>query len=158
MRKFIRIKSHCHWLFSIVLTFATWIRREINYFMVQHKETGNGLYADPKGRPGRDSWIGEKLPCPGDVDQKKCKLRLDYGISESKSMMVFISLATKEMVWYMSIYPEVWFMDCTAGMWQGNTTCYDIISSKQTSSIHFCAILKCSIWTKARTGRNVNYL
>jgi hypothetical protein len=65
--------------------------------MVQH-ETGNGLYAYPKGRPGRDSRIGEKLPCPVDVDQKLCKLRLDYGISESKSMMVFISLATKEMV------------------------------------------------------------
>ena len=83
--------------------------------MVQH-ETGNGLYAYPKGRPGRDSRIGEKLPCPVDVDQKLCKLRLDYGISESKSMMVFISLATKEMVRYMSMYPEVWFMDCTAGM------------------------------------------
>ena len=83
--------------------------------MVQH-ETGNGLYAYPKGLPGRDSRIGEKLPCPVDVDQKLCKLRLDYGISESKSMMVFISLATKEMVQFISMYPEVWFMDCTAGM------------------------------------------
>jgi len=83
--------------------------------MVQHK-TGNGLYAYPKGRPRRDSRIGEKLPCPVDVDQKLCKLRLDYGISESKSMMVFISLATKEMVRFISMYPEVWCMDCTAGM------------------------------------------
>ncbi len=83
--------------------------------MVEH-ETGNGLYAYPKGRPGRNSRIGEKLPCPVDVDQKLCKLRLDYGISESKSMMVFISLATKQMVRYMSMYPEVCFMDCTAGM------------------------------------------
>ena len=83
--------------------------------MVQH-ETGNGLFAYPRGRPGRDRQIGEKIPCPVDVDQKLCKLRLDYGISESKSMMVFISLATKEIVRYMSMYPEVWFMDCTAGM------------------------------------------
>jgi hypothetical protein len=84
--------------------------------MVQH-ETGNGLYAYPRGRPGCDSsQIGEKLPCPVDVDQKLSKLRLDYGISESNKMMVFISLATKEMVRYMSMYPEVWFMDCTAGM------------------------------------------
>jgi hypothetical protein len=36
--------------------------------MVQH-ETGNGLFAYPRGRPGRDSQIGEKLPCPVDVDQ-----------------------------------------------------------------------------------------
>ena len=83
--------------------------------MVQH-ETGNGLYAYPRGRPGRDSRIGEKLPCPVDVDQKLSKLCLDYGISESKSMTVCISLATKEMVQYMSMHPDVWFMDCTAGM------------------------------------------
>jgi hypothetical protein len=83
--------------------------------MVQH-ETGNGLFAYPRGRPGRDSQIVEKLPCPVDVDQKLCKLRLDYGISESKKMMVFLSLATKEMVRNMSMYPEVWFMDCTAGV------------------------------------------
>ena len=56
--------------------------------MVQH-ETGNGLFAYPRGRPGRDRQIGEKIPCPVDVDQKLCKLRLDYGISESKKMMVF---------------------------------------------------------------------
>ena len=83
--------------------------------MVEH-DTGNGLYAYPRGRPGRNSRIGEKLPCPVDVDQQLCKLRLDYGISESKKMMVFITLATKEMVRYMSMYPEVWFMDCTAGV------------------------------------------
>jgi len=83
--------------------------------MVQH-ETGNGLYAYPRGRPGRNSQLREKLPCPVDVDQKLSKLRLDYGIGESNKMLVFISLATKEMVRYMSMYPEVWFMDCTAGM------------------------------------------
>jgi len=82
--------------------------------MVQH-ETGNGLYAYPRGRPGRNSQLREKLPCPVDVDQKLSKLRLDYGIGESNKMMVFISLATKDMVRYMSMYPEVWFMDCTAG-------------------------------------------
>ena len=37
--------------------------------MVQH-ETGNGLFAYPRGRPGRDRQIGEKIPCPVDVDQK----------------------------------------------------------------------------------------
>ena len=82
--------------------------------MVQH-ETGNGLYAYPRGRLGHDGRIGEKLPCPVDVDQKLSKLRLDYGISESNKMMVFISLATREMVRYMSMYPKVWFMDTTAG-------------------------------------------
>jgi hypothetical protein len=83
--------------------------------MVQH-ETGNGLFAYLRGCPGHDRQIGEKLPCPVDVDQKLSKLCLDNGISESKKMMAFLSLATKEMVRYMPMYPEVWFMDCTAGV------------------------------------------
>lgn len=83
--------------------------------MVQH-ETGNGLYAYQRGRPGGNVHMVEKMPCPLDVHDKLAKLRLDYGISESNKMMVFISLATKEMARYMSMYPEVWFMDCTAGM------------------------------------------
>jgi hypothetical protein len=100
--------------FQMLTTFENWIRHEINYFLVEH-DSGNGLYAYPRGRPGHNSRFGEKLPCPVDVDQQLCKLRLDYGISESKKMMVFISLATREMVRYMSMYPEVWFMDTTAG-------------------------------------------
>jgi hypothetical protein len=83
---------------------------------MHHNETGNGLFAYPRGRPGRDSRIGEKLPCSVDVDQKLCKLRLDYGISEDEENDGVLSLATKEMVRYMSMYPEVWFMDCTAGV------------------------------------------
>ena len=98
-----------------MLTVTTLIRRDINYFLVEH-DTANGLYAYPRGRPGRKSQFAEKLPCPVDVDQQLSKLRLDYGISKSKKMLVFISLATNEMVRYMSMYPEVWFMDCTAGM------------------------------------------
>ena len=54
--------------------------------MVQH-ETGNGLYAYPRGRPGRDSsQIGEKLPCPVDVDQKLSKLRLMDKLHHKKVM------------------------------------------------------------------------
>ena len=29
-----------------------------------HHETGKGLFAYPRGRPGRDRQIGEKIPCP----------------------------------------------------------------------------------------------
>ena len=53
---------------------------------------------------------------PADVNSKLLKLRMDFGIGHSNKMMVFISLATKDMVRYMSMYPEVWFMDCTAGV------------------------------------------
>ena len=87
--------------------------------MVQH-DSGNGLFAYPRGRPGKGRLPPEKLPCPADVNSKLLKLRMDFGIGHSNKMMVFISLATKDMVRHMSMYPEVWFMDCTAGMYKRN--------------------------------------
>ncbi len=79
--------------------------------MVQH-DSGNGLFAYPRGRPGGDGLPPEQLPCLADVNSKLLKLRMDFGIGDSNKMMVSISLATKDMVRYMSMYPEVWFMDC----------------------------------------------
>ena len=90
--------------------------------MVQH-DSGNGLFAYPRGRPGADCLSPQQLPCPADVNSKLLKLRMDFGIGDSNKMLVFLSLATKDMVRYMSMYPEVWFMDCTAGTYQCNFHC-----------------------------------
>ena len=38
-------------------------------------------------------------------------------IPDSSEWMVLLSFATNEMIKYMSMYPQVWFMDCTAGMY-----------------------------------------
>jgi hypothetical protein len=32
-------------------------------------------------------------------------------------MMLRVSIATNNMIRYVSMYPEVWFLDCTAGEW-----------------------------------------
>jgi hypothetical protein len=58
-------------------------------------DSGNGLFAYPRGLPGRDRLPPEKLPCPADVNSKLLKLQMDFGIGHSNKMMVFISLATK---------------------------------------------------------------
>jgi hypothetical protein len=104
--------------------------------MVQH-DSGNGLFAYPRGRPGRDRLPPEKLPCPADVNSKMLKLRMDFGIGHSNKMMVFISLATKDMVRYMSMYPEVWFMDCTAGTYKRNFHCCNTLWFIKIKRIQF---------------------
>ena len=38
-------------------------------------------------------------------------------IPDSSEWMVLLSFATNQMMRYMSMYPQVWFMDCTAGMY-----------------------------------------
>ena len=42
-------------------------------------------------------------------------MRSDNGLIDSTKMLVLISLATNEMVKFMCMYPDVWYMDCTSG-------------------------------------------
>ena len=39
----------------------------------------------------------------------------DFLMNEKSQMLVMISMATDEMIWLVSMYPDVWFMDTTAG-------------------------------------------
>ena len=80
-------------------------------------ETGSGLFAYPKGRPSslsKDA-TGIRLPCCDDVENRIHQMRSDNGLIYSTKMLVLISLATNEMVKYMCMYPDVWYMDCTSG-------------------------------------------
>ncbi len=42
-------------------------------------------------------------------------MRSDNGLLNSTKMLVLISLATNEMVKFMCMYPDVWYMDTTSG-------------------------------------------
>ena len=88
-------------------------RRDIDYFCVVH-ESGRGLFAHVKGRP-----IGSKitlLPCSTSMMDKINELRKDFGLNNESKMMVMLSISTNDMNRYVAMYPEVWFIDCTAGM------------------------------------------
>ena len=90
----------------------------INYYYVLHKSS-KGLFAYPKGRPRKDgnqAKGGIQLPSSDDVETSIFKIRRDKLIPDSSEWMVLLSFATDEMIRYMSMYPQVWFMDCTAGM------------------------------------------
>ena len=91
----------------------------INYYYVIHK-SGKGLFAYPKGRPrkGADRAKGGiPIPSSDDIETRILKIRRDKIIPDSSEWMVLLSFATDEMIRYMSMYPQVWFMDCTAGMY-----------------------------------------
>ncbi len=43
------------------------------------------------------------------------ELRRDFLLHNDTQMMVMLSICTKEMNRYVSMFPEVWFIDGTAG-------------------------------------------
>jgi hypothetical protein len=90
------------------------ISNDINFYYVLH-ETGNGLFAYPKGRPGPEQTHCTPIPCSNDIENRVHQIRSDNGINDSTKMLVLLSLASNEMIKFMCMYPEVWFMDCTSG-------------------------------------------
>ena len=78
------------------------------------------MFAYPKGRPRKDgdrAKGGIPIPTSDDVETRILKIRRDKLIPDSSEWMVLLSFATNQMMRYMSMYPQVWFMDCTAGMY-----------------------------------------
>jgi hypothetical protein len=47
--------------------------------------------------------------------EKILELRNDFNMHNKTKMLLFISIATNDVVKYVSMYPEVWFLDCTYG-------------------------------------------
>ncbi len=47
---------------------------------------------------------------------KTNELREDFGLINEIKMVVMLSISTNDMNRYVAMYPEIWFIDCTAGM------------------------------------------
>ena len=87
-------------------------RAEINHFYVVHEN--GGLYACSKGRPSK-ALAKKRLECPDEIEEELAALRKDFLLTDHCQMLVLVSMATDEMIRLVSMYPEVWFMDTTAG-------------------------------------------
>ena len=87
-------------------------RKDIDYFCVMHV-TGSGLFSQTKGRP--DSESREKMKCSEFLNEKMLQLRKDFSLHDDTKMLVMLSISTNDMNRYVSMYPEVWFIDCTSG-------------------------------------------
>ncbi len=52
--------------------------------------------------------------CLESIHDKMLELRKDFGLHDGTYMMVMLSICTKDMSRYASMYPDVWFINCTA--------------------------------------------
>ena len=89
-----------------------YFRKDIDYYCVMHV-SGEGIFAHAKGRPTEETRI--QLKCSDSIEQKVLQLRKDFAIHDNTTMLAMISISTKDMNRFVSMYPEVWFIDCTAG-------------------------------------------
>jgi hypothetical protein len=95
-------------------------RSNINHFYILHNDTG--LYACSKGRPSNEE-VKIQLDCSTKIQADLERLREDYIINEKSQMLVMISMATNEMIQLVAMYPDVWFLDTTAGMYDAILCC-----------------------------------
>ena len=56
-----------------------------------------------------------RLLCPEQIEEELVGLRKVFLLNDNCKMLVLVSTATDEMIHLASMYPEVWFMDTTAG-------------------------------------------
>ena len=87
-------------------------RKDIDYFCVMHV-IGNGLFSQSKGHNKSDSH--QKLKCSEVLNEKILQLRKDFSLHDDTKMLVMLSISTNDMTRYVSMHPEVWFIDCTLG-------------------------------------------
>ncbi len=64
-------------------------------------ETGNGLFAYPKGRPGPERRNGTLLPSSDDIENRIRQIRYDNVMIDTTKMLVLLSIATNEMIKFM---------------------------------------------------------
>jgi hypothetical protein len=86
-------------------------RKDIDYFCVMHV-TGNILFSQSKGPPNSDT--RKKLKCSEFLNEKILELRKDLSLHDDTKMLVMLSISTNDVNRYVSMYPEVWFIDCTS--------------------------------------------
>ena len=86
--------------------------KDIDFCCVVHV-TGNGLFSQSKGCPKSDS--RQKLKCSEILNEKILELRKDFSLHDYTKMLVMLSISTNDMNRYVSMYPKVWFIDCTSG-------------------------------------------
>ena len=93
-------------------TIAKLEQKQINHFYILHEDSG--LYACSKGRPNKEA-VRTRLECPAKIMADLEELRDDFILNEKSQMLVMVSMATDEMIRLVAMYPDVWFMDTTAG-------------------------------------------
>jgi hypothetical protein len=100
-------------------------RSNISHFYILHNDTG--LYACSKGRPSNKK-VRIRLVSFAKIQADFEQLRDDYIPNNKSQMLAMISMATNKMIRLVAMYPDVWFMDTTAGMYDAILCCALVFS------------------------------
>jgi hypothetical protein len=84
----------------------------VNHFYIVHEE--RELFACSRGPPTKEL-TGLRLECPQQIKDDIQALRDDFLLNGKSKMLVLVSIATDEIICLVSMYPDVWIMDTTAG-------------------------------------------
>jgi hypothetical protein len=74
----------------------------------------SGLFARGKGRPTKEA-TRLRLECPKEIEDDLKNMREYFLTNEKSQMLVMFPMATDKMIQLVAMYPDVWFMDTTAG-------------------------------------------
>jgi hypothetical protein len=74
----------------------------------------SGLFAFGKGRPTKEA-TRIRLEYPKQIEDNLKSMREDFLINDKSRMLVMFSMATDKIICLVAMYPDVWFMDTTAG-------------------------------------------
>ncbi len=77
-------------------------------------ENSKGLPAYSRVQLGKDQNC-VRFPSSLYLDKNIQDLRNDFLLHNETKMMLLVLIATNNMIRYVLMYPEVWFLDCTAG-------------------------------------------
>jgi hypothetical protein len=84
----------------------------VNHFYIVHED--GELFACTRGCPTKEL-TRLRLGCPQQIKDDIQALRDDFLLNGKSKMLVLVSITTDEMICLVSMYPDVWFMDTTAG-------------------------------------------
>jgi hypothetical protein len=88
-------------------------RSNTTHFYIVHEDIG--LFACAKGQPTKEA-TRIRLECPKQIEDDLKSMQEDFLLNKNRQMLVMISMATDEMIQLVAMYPDVWFMDTSAGM------------------------------------------
>jgi hypothetical protein len=95
-----------------VKTIAKLENKGVNHVHIVHEE--GELFACSRGHPIKEL-TRLRLECPQQIKDDIQALRDEFLLNGKSKMLVLVSIATDEMICLVSMYPDVWFMDTTAG-------------------------------------------
>lgn len=86
-------------------------RNKISYVLVYDDPESGLMVTKSAGRPTK----AEKLKTTEQVQEDVRRLRSDLSFGNDSKLVLLLSVATDDMIRLCMMFPEVFFMDCTAG-------------------------------------------